>query len=107
MGEVGAVDDDQDVGPRGDDRLSGLTNARDERRQPGQHRQNAHDGDVADRKQAFEALGLHRLAADAGEVDVARPRFAERPHELEAELVARMLAGDESHAQWAHPAGGA
>ena len=93
------------VGARGDDRLGGRADARDERRQPGQHRKNAHDGDVADRKQAFEALGLHRLAPDAGEGDVARTRFAERPHELEAELVARVLAGDESHAQWAHPAG--
>ena len=85
----------------------GLTDARDERREPGQHRKNAHDGDVADRKQAFEALGLHRLAADAGEVDFARLCFAERPHELEAELVARMFAGDESDAQWTHPSRGA
>ena len=105
MGEVGAVDDDEGVGPRGDDRLGGLTDARHERRQPGQHRKNAHDSDVADRKQALEALGLHRLAADAGKGDVARARFAERPHELKTKLVARMLAGDQSHAQRAHPAG--
>ncbi len=94
MGEVGAVDDDQGVRPRGDDRRSGLMDARDERRQPGQHRQDAHDGDVADRKQALEALGLHRLAANAGEGDLARAGFAERPHQLKAKLVAGVLAGD-------------
>src|ERR1700722_12167289 len=105
MSEVRAVDDNEDIGPVGDDHLSGPADARHKGRQPGQHRQDAHDGDVADRKQAFEALGLHSLATDAGEDDVARPCFAERPHELEAELVARVFAGDESHAQWVHPAG--
>src|ERR1700729_985959 len=106
VGEIGAIDDNEDIGPVGDDRLSGPADARDKRRQPGQHRQDAHDGDVADGKKAFEALGLHRLAADAGEGNVARPRVAERSHELAAELVARMLTGDESDAQWVHPAGG-
>ena len=105
VGEVGTVDDDEGVEQRGDDRCGGLVDARDKRRQPGQDRQNAHDSDVADRKQALEALGLHGFAADAGEGDLAQAGFAERPHELKAKLVARVLAGDESHAQRAHPPG--
>ena len=76
MGEVGAVDDDERVGPAGDDRLGGLADAREQRRQPREHRQDAHDRDVADRKQALQPLGLHRLAADAGKGDVAAGRAA-------------------------------
>ena len=94
MGEVGAVDDHQRVGLCGHYGRRSRPDAREERGQPGQHRKNAHDRDVGDRKQALDAFGLHRFAADAGESDVARPRLTERPHQLEAELIARVLAGE-------------
>ena len=74
-----------------------------ERRQARQHRQNAHHGDVGDRKQARQPLRRHRLAADARERGDARrgdrPRRRRAAHQLEAELIARMLAGDEGDAQ--------
>ena len=63
------------------------------------HRQDAHHRDVGEREQALQPLGGHRLAADAEEVDAARGLLAERPHQLEAELVAGRLAGDEGDAQ--------
>ena len=52
-----------------------------------------------DREQAFQTLGLHRLAADAEERDARRMGLAERAHQLEAELVAGMLARDQRDAQ--------
>ena len=42
---------------------------------------------------------LHRLAADAEEADLAVQRLAQRAHQLEAELIARMLARDERDLQ--------
>ena len=81
MGEVRAVDDDERVRPPVDDRLRSLTDSREKLRQPRQHRQDAHNRDVADRKQALEALSFHRLAADAQEGDLIRARFAQRPHD--------------------------
>ena len=72
-------------------------------RQARDHRQEAHDRDVADREQALQALGLHRLAADAEEVDARGIGLAQRPHQLEAELVAGMLARDERDAQRTAP----
>ena len=75
MGEVGAVDNDERIGPGRHDGRRGRADPRDERRQPGQHRQNAHDGDVGDRKQALQPLGLHRLAADADKFDVGLRAF--------------------------------
>ena len=81
MGEVGAVDDDEGVRARGDDRIGGLTDARDQLRQARDDRQYAHHRDVADRKQARQPFGRHRFAADPGEGDAIRPRLAERPHE--------------------------
>ena len=88
VGEVRAVDDDERVRPRGDDRPCRLADAREKLRQPGQHRQDAHDRDVADRKEAREPLSLHRLTANAGEYDLACMRLLKRAHELVAELVA-------------------
>ena len=93
MGEVGAVDDDERVRSRRDDRRGRPPDAPDERGQARQHRQDSHDGDVADREQALQPFGLHRLAADADKDDVGVD-LAQRAHELEAELIARMLARD-------------
>ena len=53
--------------------LSRLTDARQQSRQPGDDGQNAHHGDVGERKKAMQPFGLHRLAADAGKLDSAPP----------------------------------
>ena len=99
MGEVGAVDDDEGVGARGDGRRRGATDAIEQRRQALDDRQHPHHCDVGEREQAVESLGGHRLAADAEKLDAARGLLAERPHQLEAELIARRLAGDDGDAQ--------
>ena len=75
-----------------------LADAREDRRQAREHRQNAHDRDVADRKQALEPSAS--IASPPTPRRRRRPpRLAKRAHELEAELVARMLAGDERDAE--------
>ena len=99
VGEVGAVDDDERVGARCDDRRRGAADAVEERRQALDDRQNPHHRDVGEREQALQPFGGHRIAADAEEFDAAAGLLAERPHQLEAELVAGRLAGDDGEAQ--------
>ena len=55
--------------------------------------ENAHDGDLFERKQAGQAFLRHRVAADAAEAHAlgSEPRL-ERAHQLGTELVARFLA---------------
>ena len=77
----------------------GLPDARHQCGQPRQNRENSHHRDIGDREEALQALGFHRLAADAEESDIAVRRFAQRADQLEAELVARMFANDESDPQ--------
>ena len=103
MGEIGAVDDDQRVGARFDDRGGGAADAVDEGRQALDDRQHPHHRDVGEREQACQPLGGHRLAADAEKVDALGGLLAERPHQLEAELVAGRLAGDEGEPQPTRP----
>ena len=81
VGEVRAVDDDERVGARCDDRRRGAADAVDERRQAPEHRQQPHHRDVGEREQALQSLGGHRIAADAEEIDVACGLLAERPHQ--------------------------
>ena len=73
--------------------------ARRDRVQALDDRQHSHHRDVGEREQALEPLGGHRLAADAEKFDFACRLLSERPHQLEAELVAGWLAGDEGDAQ--------
>ena len=70
-----------------------LAQARDDLEQP-------HQGEVAQRKQAVDALFSHRLAADPGEHGV-RPARGDRVHQAGADGVAAGLAGnqiDQGHA---------
>ena len=97
MGEVRRVDDDENVGRRGDDRVRGLADAREQVRQALDHRHETHDGDVGHGIQALQAFRLHRLAADAAKGDVAAGRLSQRPHQLVAELVAGLLSRDHEH----------
>src|SRR5512138_3538219 len=59
-----------------------------------------------DRKAAFQALGGHQLAADAGKADPPAGLRLQRGHEAGAELIARGLAGDQEN-EWALSVGGA
>ena len=99
MGEVGTVDDDERVGPGGDDRVRRLADAA-----RGSSAARLITGTIPMTamspigKEAPEALRLHRLAADADEGHVPR-RLAQRAHELETELVAGMFSGDEGDGQ--------
>ena len=98
VGKVRTVDDDERIGLRRHHRVGRLPNPRENCPQPPDDGHDAHHCDVAHRKETFQPFRLHRLAADPDESDVAR-RLAERTHELEAELIARMLASHQRDLQ--------
>ena len=67
----------------------------------------AHDRHVGERELRSQAGALHVLAADAEEVDAPLALRGERAHQLAAQRIARMLAGDEENAQVVAAGGGA
>ena len=95
MGETGTVDDDENVGARFDDVAHGLPNAAQERAQARSHGQVAHHRHVIEGKQGDEALRRHGLATDPTERHRPIGEVRQRPHQLGAELIAGILAGDE------------
>ena len=89
MGEIGAVDDDEDVGIGRHDGFHGLPNSMKNRRQAIDDGRETHDGDILQPEQARQPLLRHRMAADTAEPQALRavPRL-ERPHQLGPELIA-------------------
>ena len=92
MGEFRAVDDHQDVGLGGDDRVGRLADAREDFRQALRDAGKAHDCQIAERKRARHPLLRHMRAADTGKAGAALRRAFERGNECGAEPVARFLA---------------
>ena len=97
MSEVRAVDDDERVRRPATMASTASPGARIDRREAGDDGGEPHHGDIVERKQAREAVG-----AIAGPPTPRKPRAraiaqagAAACHQLEAELVAGMLADDE------------
>ncbi len=73
MGEIRAVDDDQDIRLRRNDIVGGLADTAQDRRQPLCEAAEPDDGQVIDGKQAMDARRRHGAPADAGKLQpVAR-----------------------------------
>ena len=71
MGEIRTVDDDQRIGPRGDDGGGGLADAAQNQRQARRNRVKPIDADAVDREQAGDPRRRHGAAADTGELERA------------------------------------
>ena len=92
MGEVGAVDDHQHVGPRRDHRVGGFADAAQDGRQLGGDGGEADDRQIAERKQAGHALTRHMRSADGGKSDAPLRALAQRGDQRGAEPVAGFFA---------------
>ena len=95
MREVRAVDQHESIRPRRDRRFRRFVDAGEQGRQTPHHGQQAIDRDVIQREQGRQALAAHGLAAHPGKFDRIRRLQAQRAHQLEPELGAGMLPGDE------------
>ena len=99
MGELRTVDDDERVGLGGDGCGGGAVDAPQDLGQPGHDRPRPHHRHVLHRKLRDEALLRHLRAADAEVADAAAPALVQGRHQLGAERVARMLAGNHEQPQ--------
>ncbi len=97
MGEVGTVDDDEDVrrsryhgSSRSPDQPQDLWQLRDDRGKPD-------DRELLDRKQRVQSLARHGAAADAFELDGAAEPLAQHFHEARPEPVAGFFGGDQEN----------
>src|SRR4051812_26847554 len=93
MGKIRAVDDNQRVRLRGNDRLRGLPDTSKDQRQLAWNRRSADDGKIGGVEGAFKPMTLHRPAAYPSERAV-RTKGAQRSHQGAAEHVAGFLHGN-------------
>src|SRR5215470_437825 len=91
MGEIGCVDEHEHVGWRGHDRIDGLTQTPQQKREPGEDARDADRDQIMRRIEAGEASRAHARPTDAAERDC--PLGGERAHEAGAEIVGGTLAG--------------
>lgn len=84
MGEIRAVDDQQNIGLCGGDCLSGLVDPRNELRQFFQNLREAHDGEFGIVEQGNQSLRFQRLAADPDQLDGPRISGLERADQIRA-----------------------
>lgn len=97
MGEIRAVDDQQNIGLRSRDGLRGLVDPRNELRQLLQDLREAHDGEFGIIEQRHQPLRLQRLTADTHQLDRTGIPGLERADQIRAEKIAGYLAGDNRH----------
>jgi hypothetical protein len=95
MGEIGAVDDDEDVRPGLDDIGRGFADQPQDLRQLLHHRRQADDRQFLDRKARGQPLARHRPAADAFEPYRATEALAQHLHQIGAEPVAGLFGRDQ------------
>src|SRR5207253_1935692 len=104
MGEVGAVDDDEDVGCCCDDGFRRLADAPQDRRQLPDDSGEADDGQFLDRKTRGQPLDRHGTAANSLELHGTAETLAQHLHQIGAEPVAGFFRRDQenlSPATWA------
>ena len=97
MGEIGAVDDDENVGRGCNHGLRGLADPPQDHRQLLDHGGKPDDRQFLDRKQRRQSLARHRAAADALELHRAAEPLAQHLHQIGAEPVAGFLRRDQEY----------
>ena len=97
VGEFRAVYNDNHIRLKLNGRVNRLINPFKNHRQPGKHRNNAHNRHVFQRKQAVQALRLHMIAADARPDRLVRQLRGQRLHQRAAKKIAGMLPGDKKN----------
>ncbi len=97
MGEIGAVDDDENVGRRLDHGIGRLADAPQDRRQLPDHGGKPDDRQFLDRKARGEPLARHGTAADAFELYGATEPLAQHLHQIGAEAIAGFLRRDQEN----------
>ncbi len=100
MGEIGAVDDDDDIGPGRNQSVGGLADATQQLRQAGDHLGEPHDRQFAVIEQRRQPLPGKAVAADANQLHRPAVQRPQRRDQISAEQVARNLAGDNPDFQW-------
>ena len=95
MGEIGTVDDDEDVGRGLDHGSGGLLDQPQDLRQLLDDGGKPDDRELFDRKQRGQALARHRAAADALEPHRAAKALAQHLHQIGAEAIAGFLRRDQ------------
>src|SRR6266704_719123 len=91
VGEIGAVDDDENVRRCLRHRIRGLADAPQDHRQLLHDRRQAHDRQFFDRKQRRQPLARHRLAADTFKPHRAAEALAQHLHQAGAQPITGFL----------------
>lgn len=97
MGEVRAVDDQQNVRFCGHDGRGGLVDPRDEFRQLLENLREAHDGEFGIVEQGGKPLRLQRFTANAHQFDRTRISGFERSDQIRAQEIAGYFACNYRH----------
>ncbi|MNE17862.1 hypothetical protein D3C80_1108610 [compost metagenome] len=97
MGEIRAVDDQQNIGLRSRDGLRGLVDPRNELRQLFQDLREAHDGEFGIIEQRHQPLRFQRLTTDTHQLNRTGIPGLERADQIRAEKITGYLAGDNRH----------
>src|ERR1700733_12319735 len=95
VGEIGAVDNDERVGPRGDDRVGGFANAPQDHPQACRYRADPDNGKVVCRKRTNDALSSHGAPTDSSEHQRAARIAAQCANKRGTERVVGFLGGDQ------------
>src|ERR1700761_7076340 len=109
MREIRAVDDHEAGGCGRDDRVRGLADQAQQLRQLQQHRGEADDRQLLDRKQRTQPFARHGAAADTVELHGIAETLAQHLHQAGTEPVAGFLGRDQEYPApetraWAHRA---
>ena len=95
MGEIGTVDDDENIGRGRDHGIDGFPDQPQDFRQLLDDGGKAHDRELLDRKQRGQPLARHGAAADALELNGVAEPLAQHLHQAGAEPVAGLFSGDQ------------
>ncbi len=98
MGEIRAVDDDENIRLALEDGLGGAADPIEDLRKARHDGHDPHDRDIAHGEQGLQPLADHRIAADALDHEIASA-FAQREDQARSEMIAAMFAGDHEHAE--------
>ncbi len=99
MGEIRAVDDQQNIRLCGYDRLRSLVDPRNQLRQFFEDLREPHDGKLGIIEQRDQPLRLKRLAADAHQLDGSLIPGFQGSDQIRAQKIAGDLAGYDRHFQ--------
>ena len=95
MGEIGTVDDDEDIGPGLNHLVCGLSDQPQDLWQLLHHGGKTDDGEFLDWKERVQAFPRHGAAADAFEPYRIAEALAQHLHQAGTETVAQFLGRDQ------------